>query len=102
MCAFINFKKLTWTSAGIYVHNLTAMIFLSLLLLIPIALIFHLSLNFELLNDKKNAKPFAKFNDFFDGLKLENGKIVFYERLFFILRRVWLAAAVVFFSKFIE
>lgn len=95
---FINLKSIKWAETGDFVHNLIALAFLYLVAIFPLYCIWMLRTNFDWLDERYLRRRFGAWRE---GLDLRQGPRVLFWPTFFILRRLHLAATVIFIDNFL-
>lgn len=97
LCCFINFKTISWGSTGFIIQNSFAILFWFGCVIFPIFLIWKLSKKFDRLESFKYR---VVYGNFYEDLDLERGKIVFLQPAFFLFRRIYMAAMVIYVTCF--
>ena len=97
ICCFINFKTISWGSTGVIIQTSFAILFWFGCVIFPIWLIWKLSKKFDRLESFKYR---VVFGTFYEDLDLELGKKVFLQPVFFLFRRVYMAAMVLYVTSF--
>lgn len=97
ICVFINFKALEWSTVGAAIHNSIAILFLLLIGAFPLYSIWWLYVSYDFLcEEDKHSRTWLRFGKWVEGLKVSQGRAVLTWPAFFMVRRLLLAAAVVF------
>ena len=96
VCCLINFYFLSFKNVGVTVHSIACIIFLISIFVLPLILTRYLTKHFYTL---KNAKMMARYGDVYHELNLSGSKMVLLQPVFFILRRLMMAIAIVVFNK---
>ena len=97
ICCFINFKTISWGSTGVIIQTSFAILFWFGCVMFPIWLIWKLSKKFDRLESFKYK---VVFGTFYEDLDLELGNKVFLQPVFFLFRRVYMAAMVLYVTSF--
>ena len=92
VCCCISFSIISFDSYGVAIQSFTSLTFFTMLIAFPIITVRHLSKNFSQL-EKVGFK--AKYGEFYEGLKLSNGPVVFWQPIWFLIRRFLLATTIV-------
>lgn len=90
MCVFINLKAIKWEFVGDWFHNLIAIIFLLVITVFPAYCIWYIYMNWRIVEREgiERKRLMARFGMWIDELKVSKGRVVLWQPVFFIFRRV--------------
>lgn len=100
ICVFINFKTMHWHGAGDTVHNTIAIGFFGLIFVFPLYSIWLIYKNYQQ-RQLEGDRFKRKFGLWYADLDIKKGANVLLWPTFYIMRRLQLAAVVVFIDMFI-
>ena len=95
VCCFININFISFQTYGVGFHSLACLFFMVAIFVVPVLAAKSLVKYFDLLKVRRMKRAYGNA---YSQLDLRVGKIVLIEPLFFLLRRLMIAIAIVNFN----